>query len=75
MARLMPFQEATIEYFCLAVNGSRGSGAVGGGGSRGPKELVALPSLEPLANFPNSQPMLKSQNARVSQGLRHHESH
>lgn len=56
MARLMPFQEATIEYFWRAVNGSLGSVAVGGGGAGGPRELDA--SLDPLANFPNSHPMI-----------------
>lgn len=57
MARLIPFHDATMEYFCLAVSGSRGSGAVGGGGSPGPMEFDAFP-LEPLANFPNSQPII-----------------
>lgn len=58
MARLMPFHEATIEYFCRAVSGSRESGAEGGGGS-----LTLLSTsflLSPLlASFPNSQPMMK----------------
>ncbi|GBP54423.1 hypothetical protein EVAR_35980_1 [Eumeta japonica] len=32
MARLMPFHEASMEYFCLAVSGRRGSQGGGGGG-------------------------------------------
>lgn len=56
MARLIPFHDAIIVYFCRAVKGSRGSGAAGGGGSLGPNAL--LPSAFPLAaSFPNSQPM------------------
>lgn len=57
IARLIPFHEAIIEYFCLAVNGNLGSGAAGGGGSHGP--IVLSPSaLELVANFPSSQPIL-----------------
>lgn len=56
MARLIPFHDAIIVYFCRAVSGSRGSGAAGGGGSLGPNAL--LPSAFPLAaSFPNSQPI------------------
>lgn len=58
IARLMPFHDAIIVYFCLAVKGSRGSGAAGGGGSLGPK---AFPStFELFASLPNSQPMVAS---------------
>jgi hypothetical protein len=57
MALLMPFHEATIEYFCRAVSGRRGSGADGAGGS-----LTLLSEsflLSPLlANFPSSHPMM-----------------
>uniref|UniRef100_A0A2M4C5W5 Putative secreted protein n=1 Tax=Anopheles marajoara TaxID=58244 RepID=A0A2M4C5W5_9DIPT len=58
IARLMPFQDATIVYFCLAVSGNRAS--VGGGphASRlGTLLLFELLPLLPLANFVNSQPM------------------
>uniref|UniRef100_A0A2M3ZLZ3 Uncharacterized protein n=1 Tax=Anopheles braziliensis TaxID=58242 RepID=A0A2M3ZLZ3_9DIPT len=58
IARLMPFQDATIVYFCLAVSGNRAS--VGGGphASRlGTLLLFELLPLLPLASFVNSQPM------------------
>lgn len=56
IARLIPFHDAIIVYFCRAVSGKRGSGCDGGGGSLG---LVAFtPSDFVLdANFPNSQPI------------------
>lgn len=56
IARLIPFHDAIIVYFCLAVSGKRGSGCDGGGGSLG---LVAFtPSDFVLdANLPNSQPI------------------
>lgn len=56
IARLIPFHDAIIVYFCLAVRGKRGSGCDGGGGSLG---LVAFtPSDFVLdANLPNSQPI------------------
>ena len=57
IARLIPFHEATIEYFCLAVNGNRGSGAAGGGGSHGPN-ILPLSPFELDANLLNSQPIL-----------------
>lgn len=56
IARLMPFHEATIVYFCLAVSGNRLS--VGGGPQA--SRLGTLLPLEPpllLANFVSSQPM------------------
>lgn len=56
IARLMPFHEATMEYFWRAVSGRRGSGACGAGGS-----LTLLSTsflLSPLlANLPSSQPI------------------
>uniref|UniRef100_A0A2M4B3Q0 Putative secreted protein n=1 Tax=Anopheles triannulatus TaxID=58253 RepID=A0A2M4B3Q0_9DIPT len=58
IARLMPFHDATIVYFCLAVSGNRAS--VGGGphASRlGTLLLFELLPLLPLASFVNSQPM------------------
>lgn len=57
MARLIPFHDAIIVYFCLAVKGSRGSGAAGGGGSLGPKALFPS-AFELFANLPNSQPII-----------------
>lgn len=59
MARLMPFHDATIEYFWRAVSGRRGSGADGAGGS-----LTALSTsflLSPLlASLPSSHPIATS---------------
>lgn len=56
----MPFHEAIMLYFCLAVNGSRGSGGPGLGGSSS-LSLCLPPPPSPdaveLANFPRSQPM------------------
>lgn len=57
IARLIPFHEAIILYFCLAVRGSLGSGGAGAGGSGGPSSLPP----PPLVNFPNSQPMLSAE--------------
>lgn len=58
IARLMPFHDATMEYFWRAVRGRRGSGADGAGGS-----LTLLSTsflLSPLlANLPSSHPMAK----------------
>lgn len=51
----MPFHEASIEYFCLAVRGSLGSVA-GGGPSPRLGWLLALRSE--AANFPNWHPMV-----------------
>lgn len=51
MALAMPFHEAIMEYFCLAVSGNLGS--EGGGAPLS----TALPSLSDAANFPNSQPI------------------
>lgn len=60
IARLMPFHEATIVYFCLAVSGNRLS--VGGGPQA--SRLGTLLPLEPppllLANFVSSQPMVST---------------
>lgn len=59
IARLIPFQEATIVYFWRAVRGSRGSGAAGAGGSLSvplsTSFLFSLPLL--LASLPNSHPI------------------
>lgn len=52
IALAIPFQEAIIEYFCLAVRGSLGS--VGAGAA--PSKLTFAP-LSEAANFPNSQPI------------------
>lgn len=57
MARLIPFHDAIIVYFCLAVRGSLGSGAAGGGGSLGPKALFPS-AFELFANLPSSQPII-----------------
>lgn len=56
IAREIPFQEAIIEYFCLAVRGRRGSTAAGaaGGGS-----LLEFPPPPLLVSFPSSQPILE----------------
>lgn len=51
----MPFHEASIEYFCLAVRGSLGSVA-GGGPSPRLGWLLALRSE--AANLPNWHPMV-----------------
>ena len=59
IARLIPFHDAIIVYFCRAVNGSLGSGAAGGGGSLGPNALQPS-AFELAANLPNSQPILKN---------------
>lgn len=48
----MPFHDANMEYFCLAVNGSLGS--VAGGGPSGITAVaLAFPRLSDAANFPN----------------------
>lgn len=58
IARLIPFHDASIVYFWRALNGNRGSGAAGGGGSLGPNAFV--PSDFVLAaNFPNLQPIFR----------------
>lgn len=51
MALAMPFHEAIMEYFCLAVSGNLGS--EGGGAPLS----TALPSLSDAASFPSSQPI------------------
>lgn len=57
MALEMPFHEASIEYFCFAVSGRRGS--VAGGGPPPKSEPALLASRLPDdASFPNLQPML-----------------
>jgi hypothetical protein len=59
IARLIPFHDATIEYFWRAVRGRRGSGAAGAGGSLTLLSVSFL--LSPLlANFPNSHPMIET---------------
>lgn len=58
MALEMPFHEASMEYFCLAVRGSLGSVA-GGGPSANVVLLVLLaPRLSDAASFPNWHPIL-----------------
>jgi len=59
IARLIPFHEATILYFCLAVRGRRGSGGSGAGGSASPRRLLlpSPPSRCTMTNLPSSQPM------------------
>lgn len=50
----IPFQEASMLYFCLAVRGSLGSGGAGAGGpslTSGAPRCVA-------ASLPSSQPIL-----------------
>jgi hypothetical protein len=58
IALAMPFHDATMVYFCLAVKGSRGSGGAGGGGSPGPALVAPLPCLVLAANLPSSHPIL-----------------
>lgn len=54
----MPFHEAAMLYFCLAVSGSRGSHGAGGGGSSC-LDVPPAPPPPPLrANFPNLQPII-----------------
>lgn len=55
IARLIPFHDAIIVYFCRAVSGKRGSGADGGGGSFG--VTFTLSDFVLAANFPSSQPI------------------
>lgn len=57
MARLMPLHEASMLYFCLAVNGNRGSVGAGGGGSSCLLELFPSPRCT-IASFPSSQPII-----------------
>lgn len=56
----MPFHDAIMLYFCLAVNGSRGSGGPGLGGSSS-LSLCLPPRSSPdpaeLASLPRSQPI------------------
>lgn len=62
IARLIPFQEAIIEYFCLAVNGSRGSVCGGGAGVlellQSKLRFLSEPFGPPPASFDSSQPMI-----------------
>lgn len=70
MALDMPFQDAIMLYFCLAVSGKRGSGGPGLGGSSSLSLCFCLPPPPPpprsspdeaeLANLPRSQPMTAS---------------
>lgn len=64
IARLIPFQEATIVYFCRAVSGNLGSGEAGGGGSLGPKVLLPPPLLLEV-NFPSSHPILPADRTAI----------
>lgn len=63
IARDMPFHDAIMLYFCLAVNGSRGSGGPGLGGSSSLSLCLPPPRLFPdaveLANLPRSQPIAR----------------
>lgn len=56
IARHIPFHDAVIVCFWRALNGNRGSGAAGGGGSLGPNVLLP-PDFVLAANLPNSQPI------------------
>lgn len=66
MALLIPFQDAIMVYFCLAVRGRRGSGgagAVGSGRCPSPPSLSDLDLWFPLwtkPNFPSSHPMVST---------------
>lgn len=62
IARDMPFHDAIMLYFCLAVNGSLGSGGPGLGGSSSLSLCFAppprsSPDAVELANLPRSQPI------------------
>lgn len=54
IALAIPFHEAIMEYFCLAVSGRRGSGGGGAAPSRLERAFRPLPDA---ANLPSSQPM------------------
>lgn len=56
IALLIPFQEASMLYFCLAVSGSRGSTLAGGAGSFSARFEPGC--VRPEASLPNSQPIL-----------------
>lgn len=58
MALEIPFHDASMEYFCFAVRGRRGSVAGGGPSLTGP---ALLPRLSDAANFPNWQPIFTAQ--------------
>lgn len=66
ICRDMPFHEAIMLYFCLAVNGRRGSGGPGLGGSSSLSLCLPPPPPPPspdpaeLASLPRSQPMFAS---------------
>lgn len=62
MALEMPFHEASIEYFCFAVRGRRGSVAGGGGTSAASLGALCRPEA---ASLPSWHPM-------VRQRLAHH---
>lgn len=49
----MPFHEASIEYFCLAVSGSRGSVAGGGASASAGAAHAPAPRLSDEASLPN----------------------
>lgn len=56
----MPFHDAIMLYFCLAVSGSRGSGGPGLGGSSSLSLCLpprSSPAAAELANLPRSQPI------------------
>lgn len=46
----IPFHEASMEYFCFAVKGSRGSVAGGGPSVTTGTALLALPEVASLPN-------------------------
>ena len=53
IALLIPFQDASMLYFCLAVSGSLGSTVAGGAASSGFR-LFPEPPVE--RNFPTARP-------------------
>lgn len=60
----MPFHDAIMLYFCLAVSGSRGSGGPGLGGSCNASLCLpprSSPDVAELANLPRSQPIRTEQ--------------
>lgn len=76
IARDMPFHDAIMLYFCLAVNGSLGSGGPGLGGSSSlslcfpplPPPPRSFPDAVELANLPRSQPIGPCRIARPGDG-------
>lgn len=67
----MPFHDAIMLYFCLAVSGSRGSGGPGLGGSSSLSLCLpprSSPDAAELASFPRSQPISTRVQAAHSGG-------